>query len=161
LGHFEIKILRFRSHRDDGTPKLRNFAFGTTRAQAKEVFPKYPMRVNAQECFTQSDEACNVKKGIWRELMQLHVIHKQKPTKKFVGRKREKLRRRKARNISRNPAGGEGMASMPGKMISTEAGRNPSFLAFFGSASSKEEGIQPKPVSSSPSSPALIAAQPS
>jgi hypothetical protein len=89
LSHLEIKILLFQSHRDDGTPKLRNFAFGTTRAQAKEVFTKDPVRVNAQECFTQSDEARNVKKRIWHELMQLHTIHKQKPTKKFMGRKRE------------------------------------------------------------------------
>jgi hypothetical protein len=36
------------------------------------------------------------------------------------------------------------MASVLGKMISAEAGTNPSFLAFFRSASSKEEEIQPK-----------------
>jgi hypothetical protein len=30
-----------------------------------------------------------MKKGIWRELMELHTINKEKPTKKFVGRERE------------------------------------------------------------------------
>jgi hypothetical protein len=44
--------------------------------------------VNAQECFTASDEAGDMKKRIWRELMQLHAIYKEKPLKEFVGRKR-------------------------------------------------------------------------
>jgi hypothetical protein len=30
----------------------------------------------------------DMKKIIWRELMQLHAIDKEKPTKEFVGRKR-------------------------------------------------------------------------
>jgi hypothetical protein len=55
----------------------------------------------------------------------------------WVGR--EKPHRRKARNITRNPAGGEGMASVLGKTISVDANRKPSLLAFFRSASSKEE----------------------
>jgi hypothetical protein len=46
------------------------------------------MGVDAQECFTKSDEAGNMKKRIWCELMQLHAIDKEKPTKEFMGRKR-------------------------------------------------------------------------
>jgi hypothetical protein len=45
--------------------------------------------INAQECFTWSDEACNMQDGIWRELMQLHVVNKKHPTMKFMGRERE------------------------------------------------------------------------
>jgi hypothetical protein len=45
--------------------------------------------INAQKCLTQSDEAGNVQQRIWCELVQLHTIHKQEPTKKFVGRERE------------------------------------------------------------------------
>jgi hypothetical protein len=54
---------------------------------------------------------------------------------------REKSWRRKARNITRNPAGGAGIALMLGKMISMDSDKNPSFLAFFRSASSKAKGI--------------------
>jgi hypothetical protein len=47
------------------------------------------MRVNAQEAFVEGFEARNVQDEIWRELMQLHAVNKEKPTKKFVGRDRE------------------------------------------------------------------------
>jgi hypothetical protein len=56
--------------------------------QAKETLPKNPVGVNAQECFTKSDEARNVQQRIWCELMQLYVVHKEKPAKEFMGRKR-------------------------------------------------------------------------
>jgi hypothetical protein len=39
-----------------------------------------------------------VQKRVWCELVELHTVDKEKPTKKLVGRKRE-TRRRKARNI--------------------------------------------------------------
>jgi hypothetical protein len=65
-----------------------NFSYETAGMKAKEEFLKNPVWVNAQECFTESDEAGNMKKRIRRELMQLHAIHKKKLTKKFMGRKR-------------------------------------------------------------------------
>jgi hypothetical protein len=55
----------------------------------KEILPQSPVGINAQKSFTQGDEAGNVQKRIWRELMKLHAVHKEKPTKKFVGRKRK------------------------------------------------------------------------
>jgi hypothetical protein len=56
--------------------------------------------------------------------MQLHGIHKTKPTKKFVDRKRETAKEeRKARNITRNPGGGVGMTSVLGKMTSVHSSR--------------------------------------
>jgi hypothetical protein len=58
--------------------------------------------------------------------------------------RREKPRRRKARNITQNPVGGAGIALVLGKMISVDSDSNPSFLAFFRSASSKAEGIHSK-----------------
>jgi hypothetical protein len=45
--------------------------------------------IDAQECFTQSDEVGNMQDGISCELMQLHAVIEKKPTKKFVGRERE------------------------------------------------------------------------
>jgi hypothetical protein len=44
--------------------------------------------VNAQKSFTKSDEAGDMKKRIWCELMQPHAIDKEKPMKEFVDRKR-------------------------------------------------------------------------
>jgi hypothetical protein len=80
-----------------------------------------------------------VKKRIWCELIQLHTVHKQ-PTKKFVGRKRETVEKEsKEHHPESYQRQRDGLVL--GKMISVEAGRNPSFLAFFRSASSKEEGI--------------------
>jgi hypothetical protein len=45
------------------------------------------VRVDAKKCFAESDKTSNVQNGIQRELMQLHTINKEKPTKKFMGRK--------------------------------------------------------------------------
>jgi hypothetical protein len=47
------------------------------------------MRINAQEALTQGYEARNVQDRIWRELMKLLAINKEKPTKEFVGSDRE------------------------------------------------------------------------
>jgi hypothetical protein len=57
---------------------------------------------------------------------------------------RDNLRSRKAGNITRYPAGGAGIASSLGKMISADSDRNPSFFAFFRSVPSNDEGIQPR-----------------
>jgi hypothetical protein len=98
--------------------------------------------IEAQECFTQSDEEGNMQDGIWRELMQLHAIHTKKPTKKFWAG-RERLQRRKARKITRNPGCGIGMILVLGKTSSAEATINPSFLAFARSTSVRVEVVQP------------------
>jgi hypothetical protein len=37
--------------------------------QVKEILPQIPVGINAQKSFTQGDEAGNVQKRIWRELM--------------------------------------------------------------------------------------------
>jgi hypothetical protein len=44
------------------------------------------MRVDPQERLTKSNKASNMQNRIWRELVKLHAINKEKPTKKFVGR---------------------------------------------------------------------------
>jgi hypothetical protein len=45
--------------------------------------------INPKKKFTKSDKTSNVQNRIWRELMKLHTIDKEKPTKKFMGRKRK------------------------------------------------------------------------
>jgi hypothetical protein len=67
--------------------------------EAKKKFPKNPVWVNAQKSLTKSDEADDMQKRIWRELMHLHAIDKEKPIKEFVTG-RDKPRRRKVRNIT-------------------------------------------------------------
>jgi hypothetical protein len=47
------------------------------------------MGFDPQEGFTESDKIDNVQDRIWRELVKLHAVNKEKPTKKFVGRKRK------------------------------------------------------------------------
>jgi hypothetical protein len=55
----------------------------------EKELPKNPMGLDPQERFTESDKAGDVQDRIWRELVKLHAINKEKPAKKFVGRKRK------------------------------------------------------------------------
>jgi hypothetical protein len=97
------------------------------------------VQVNSKKRLAKSDETGNVENQIWHELVKLHTINKEKPTKKLVGRKR-KVVRRKARNITQYPPRGLGIRSVPGNIIGTDSRRRPSFLAFFRSDSSNDEG---------------------
>jgi hypothetical protein len=47
------------------------------------------VRVDSKKRLAKSNETGNVENGIWRELVKLHAIDKEKPTKKLVGRKRK------------------------------------------------------------------------
>jgi hypothetical protein len=47
------------------------------------------MGLNPQEGFTESDKAGDVQDRIWHELVKLYDINKEKPTEKFVDRKRK------------------------------------------------------------------------
>jgi hypothetical protein len=89
------------------------------------------VRVNAKEGLAKSDKASNVQNRIWHELMQLHTVHKEEPTKKLVGRKRKSAEEK-------------GMILVMGKMISANAARKPSSLAFARSASAILDAVQPR-----------------
>jgi hypothetical protein len=73
--------------------------------------------------------------------MQLHAIDKEKPMKKLVGRERKAMKKKGEKHhlISLQWFWN---TLITGKMTGTTAGRKPSFLAFFRSGSSKDEGIQ-------------------
>jgi hypothetical protein len=45
--------------------------------------------IDPKEGFTESDKTSDVQDIIWRELVKMHAINKEEPTKKFVGRKRK------------------------------------------------------------------------
>jgi hypothetical protein len=56
---------------------------------AEKVLPKNPMGFDPKERFAKSDEVGDVQNRIWRGLVKLHAVNKEKPTKKFVGRERK------------------------------------------------------------------------
>jgi hypothetical protein len=60
--------------------------FGCIAVDEENPLPQPPMRVDTKKTLTKSDEAGGMDDRIWCELMQLHTINKQKPTKKFMGR---------------------------------------------------------------------------
>jgi hypothetical protein len=57
--------------------------------EAKKEFPKDPVWVDSKKRLTESNKTSNVKNQIQRKLMQLYAIDKEKPTKKFMCRKRK------------------------------------------------------------------------
>jgi hypothetical protein len=57
--------------------------------KAEKKFPKDLVGIDPKEGFTESDKTGDVQDRIWHELVKLHAINKEKPTKKFVGRKRK------------------------------------------------------------------------
>jgi hypothetical protein len=46
------------------------------------------MGFNPHERLTKSNKTGDMQDRIWRELVKLHAINKEKPMEKFVGRKR-------------------------------------------------------------------------
>jgi hypothetical protein len=46
------------------------------------------MGFDPQERLAKSNKTCDMQDRVWRELVKLHAVNKDKPTEKFVGRKR-------------------------------------------------------------------------
>jgi hypothetical protein len=57
--------------------------------EPKEKFPEKKMGFDPQKGLAKGDEASNMKNCVWCELVKLHTVHKEKPTKELVGRERE------------------------------------------------------------------------
>jgi hypothetical protein len=57
--------------------------------EAKEIFPEKKMGFDPQERLAKSNKTGNVQNRVWCELVKLHTVHKEKPTKELVGRERE------------------------------------------------------------------------
>jgi hypothetical protein len=47
------------------------------------------VRADSKKKLAKSDETGNVENRIWRELVKLHAIDKEKPTKKLMGKQRK------------------------------------------------------------------------
>jgi hypothetical protein len=59
----------------------------------EKEFLKNPMGLDPQEGFAESDKTGDVQDRIWRELVKLHAINKEKPTEKLVGRERKAMQK--------------------------------------------------------------------
>jgi hypothetical protein len=76
-------------HGHNSPAQFRVLRQGYTREEAEKEFPQSPMELNPKERFAKSNKACDVQNRVWRELVKLHAVNKEKPTKKFVGRERK------------------------------------------------------------------------
>jgi hypothetical protein len=68
--------------------QLRALRQRDTRAKAEKKLPENPMGFDPQERLAKSNKIGDMQDRIWRELVKLHAINKEKPMEKFVGRKR-------------------------------------------------------------------------
>jgi hypothetical protein len=107
--------------------------------EAEKKFPKNPVWVDSKKRLAKGDETGNVENQIRRELVKLHAIDKEKPTKKLVGRKR-KAAEKKCKEHNPISARRLGDTLVARKTIGADFGRKLSFLAFFRLDSSNDEG---------------------
>jgi hypothetical protein len=72
------------------------------------------MGLDPEKRFTERNKSGNMRNRVWRELVKLHAINKEKPTKKFMGRNR-KSAQKKSKEHHPIAARGLGMRSELGK----------------------------------------------
>jgi hypothetical protein len=77
------------AHRYNSLAQFRVLRQGHTGAEAEKELPQNPMGLDPEEGFTESDKAGDVQNRVWRELVKLHAVNEERPTEKFVGRKRK------------------------------------------------------------------------
>jgi hypothetical protein len=56
------------------------------------------MGFDPEEGFTEGDKVGDVQNRVWRELVKLHAVNKEKPMKKFVGRKRKTAQKKREKH---------------------------------------------------------------
>jgi hypothetical protein len=81
--------MRFRSPRYNSSSQLRIFVQRNAGAEAKKEFPKHPVWVKSKKRLIKGDKNKQCEESNRCELMNLHTIDKEKPTKKFVRRERK------------------------------------------------------------------------
>jgi hypothetical protein len=67
--------------------------------------------LDPEERFAKSDKACDVQNRVWRELVKLHAVNKEKPTKKFVGRERKTMQEKSEKH---HPIAARGLGDVLG-----------------------------------------------
>jgi hypothetical protein len=87
--HLEVEILCFGAHRDDGGPQWESSILGGIASDEEDLLSETPMGINAEEALAQRDETCDVQDRFWCQLMQIDIIHKDKPKEEFSGRERK------------------------------------------------------------------------
>jgi hypothetical protein len=89
LSHLEVKLVGFTSNRNNSTTDVVNSVLRRDPSDKENAHPEVLVWLDAKETLTERDKTRNVTDRIRHELMQLHVVHKEKPMPKFVGRKRK------------------------------------------------------------------------
>jgi hypothetical protein len=74
--------------RHNSPAQFRALCQRDTRAKAEKKFPENPMGFDPQKRLAKSNKTSNMQDKIWRELVKLHAVNEEKPTEKFMGRKR-------------------------------------------------------------------------
>jgi hypothetical protein len=74
--------------RHNSPAQLRALRQRDTRAKAEKKLLENPMGFDPQERLAKSNKKGDMQDRIWCELVKLHAANKEKPTEKFVGRKR-------------------------------------------------------------------------
>jgi hypothetical protein len=97
------------------------------------------MRFDSQERLTKINETSDVQNRIWRELVKLHAVNKEKPTKKFVGRKGQAAQKKGKKHHPIATRGLE-MRSVLGKITWPLPATNPFSWALVRSNCSNSEG---------------------
>jgi hypothetical protein len=73
----------------DSTTDVMGFILGGVAREEEDTFTQAPMVFHTEENFTQCDETRNIQNGVGCELIQLHAIDKEKPTKESVSDERK------------------------------------------------------------------------
>jgi hypothetical protein len=89
VGELYIKVSDFGTDTNAYTTYVVDDVFQVVTAEVEDVFPEAPVRVDAQETFTECNESGDVEERVWGQLVQLDSVDKEKATKKFVDRNRE------------------------------------------------------------------------
>jgi hypothetical protein len=89
VGDLHIKVSDFGMDTNADTTYVVDDVLRVVAAEVEDAFPEAPVRVDAQETFTESDKDGDVEERVWGQLVQLDPVDKEKATKKFVNKKRE------------------------------------------------------------------------
>jgi hypothetical protein len=86
VGELNVKIPGFRADTDANTIYIVDGVLRVVVTNIKDMFPKAPMRMDAQEALAKSDENRDVEKRIRGQLVELNPIDKKKAAEEFVNR---------------------------------------------------------------------------
>ncbi|KAM0878313.1 hypothetical protein ACQ4PT_034962 [Festuca glaucescens] len=84
VGKFHIKVSDFWPDADANTTYVVDGILRVVVAEVKDAFPQAPVRVDAQETFTEGDENRDVEERVRGQLVQLNPIDKKEAAEKLM-----------------------------------------------------------------------------